>query len=135
MPSSPPPKTNPLHKYSVQKTLGQGSFGKALLVRRSGSAKPSLFVMKEIQIGHLSKKEKATSIAEASVLASMHHSNICSYVESFLNPPANTILYIVSDRHSRPHTRPHKRLHTRTSGQELMVQEREQGGSVLSACI
>ena len=31
------------------------------------------------------------------VLASMHHSNICSYVESFLNAPRNDILYIVMD--------------------------------------
>ena len=31
------------------------------------------------------------------VLASMHHSNICSYVESFLNAPKNDILYIVMD--------------------------------------
>jgi len=31
------------------------------------------------------------------VLASMHHSNICSYVESFLNAPKNNVLYIVMD--------------------------------------
>mmetsp|Transcript_17448 Transcript_17448/g.36058 ORF Transcript_17448/g.36058 Transcript_17448/m.36058 type:complete len:988 (-) Transcript_17448:13-2976(-) len=90
------PRVDQLSKYSVIKTLGQGSFGKALLVKIKG-AKPQYFVMKEIQIGHLSKKEKATSIAEATVLASMHHSNICSYVESFLNAPKNNILYIVMD--------------------------------------
>lgn len=97
------PADHPLSKYSVCKTLGQGSFGKALLVklRKRGSSSShgsqSYFVMKEIQIGHLSKKEKEASIAEATVLASMHHSNICSYVESFLNPPKNNILYIVMD--------------------------------------
>ena len=58
------PRVDQLSKYSVIKTLGQGSFGKALLVKIKG-AKPQYFVMKEIQIGHLSKKEKATSIAEA----------------------------------------------------------------------
>jgi len=58
------PQPSQLSKYSVCKTLGQGSFGKALLVKLKG-AKPQYFVMKEIQIGHLSKKEKETSIAEA----------------------------------------------------------------------
>ncbi|GMI15704.1 hypothetical protein TrLO_g14057 [Triparma laevis f. longispina] len=84
-----------LAKYSIEKTLGAGSFGKALLVKVKGTNK--FFVMKEIQIGHLSKKEKEASVAEATVLASMHHSNICSYVESFLNAPKNSILYIVMD--------------------------------------
>lgn len=57
-------KASQLNKYQICKTLGQGSFGKALLVKIKG-AKTQYFVMKEIQIGHLSKKEKATSIAEA----------------------------------------------------------------------
>jgi serine/threonine protein kinase len=83
---------SPLQKYTITKTLGSGSFGKALLVKLKASTS-QYFVMKEIQIGHLSKKEKQASVAEATVLASMHHSNICSYVESFLNnTKAPTIL-------------------------------------------
>ena len=58
------PKSSQLSKYQICKTLGQGSFGKALLVKIKGN-KQQYFVMKEIKIGHLNKKEKATSIAEA----------------------------------------------------------------------
>jgi NIMA (never in mitosis gene a)-related kinase len=90
-----------LSKYQVTKTLGQGSFGKALLVKlkpgHSSSSKTQYFVMKEIQVGHLSKKEKEMTLAEATVLASMSHSNICKYVDHFLNSPQNTTLYIVMD--------------------------------------
>jgi len=83
-----------LSKYTTVKTLGQGSYGKALLVR---SRNGTMYVMKEIQIGHLSNKEKEASVAEATVLSKMHHSNICAYVESFLNQPRNDVLYIVMD--------------------------------------
>ena len=86
-----------LSKYEQVKVLGQGSYGKALLVRSRVNGKPTFFVMKEVQIGHLSNKEKQASVAEATVLAKMHHSNICAYVESFLNPPRNNVLYIVMD--------------------------------------
>ena len=64
----PPPWPPPHSLHCLPSPpLTPRSFGKALLVKVKGTNK--FFVMKEIQIGHLSKKEKEASVAEATVLA------------------------------------------------------------------
>jgi NIMA (never in mitosis gene a)-related kinase len=82
-----------MENYKVIKVLGQGSFGKALLVCDKRNKKRK-FVVKEVVIGHLSAVDKAKAEAEADVLKQMKHSNIISYVESFLE---KSNLYIVMD--------------------------------------
>jgi NIMA (never in mitosis gene a)-related kinase len=82
-----------MDKYKTLKVLGQGSFGKALLVCDKRNRKRK-FVVKEVVIGHLSVADKAKAEAEAEVLKQMKHSNIIAYVESFTE---RSNLYIVMD--------------------------------------
>lgn len=82
-----------LKKYRKLKYLGKGSYGAALLVELR--ADPSQkFVIKEIVIGHLKPAEQQAAKNEAEVLHQMNHSNITTYVESFVE---NSKLYIVME--------------------------------------
>jgi NIMA (never in mitosis gene a)-related kinase len=82
-----------LKKYKKIKYLGKGSYGAAILVELR--ADPSQkFVIKEIVIGHLKPAEQQSAKNEAEVLHQMNHSNITSYIESFVE---NSKLYIVME--------------------------------------
>jgi serine/threonine protein kinase len=70
--------------YKKIKYLGKGSYGAALLVEHRASNPPALYVMKEIIIGHLSNDAKTKAKLEAEVLHKMTHSNITTYIESFI---------------------------------------------------
>ena len=70
-----------MHRYKRVQELGRGSFGAAILVRDAAGI---AFVVKEIPIGHLSSLERDATEKEAHLLSQMHHSNIVTYVESFV---------------------------------------------------
>ncbi|XP_072040814.1 serine/threonine-protein kinase Nek1-like isoform X2 [Amphiura filiformis] len=80
------------HKYVKKKKIGEGSFGKALLVVSKADGKE--YVIKEINISKMKRKEREESKKEVSVLKKMRHPNIVSYQESF---EAEGNLYIVMD--------------------------------------
>jgi serine/threonine protein kinase len=71
-----------MDKYVLVRELGRGSYGSAMLVRVA-SDPGQLLVVKQVSIGHLSAKQRASTEKEAHLLSRMHHSNIVSYVESF----------------------------------------------------
>ncbi|XP_045444594.1 serine/threonine-protein kinase Nek3 isoform X4 [Pipistrellus kuhlii] len=71
--------------YAVLRVIGEGSFGRALLVRQEGSNR--MFAMKEIRLSKNSRKE-------AVLLAKMKHPNIVAFTESF---EAEGHLYIVME--------------------------------------
>ena len=88
-----PPAVSQLKKYRKIKYLGKGSYGAAILVElRSDPSKK--YVVKEIIIGHLKPTEQQTAKNEAGVLNKLSHSNITSYIESFVE---NAKLYIVME--------------------------------------
>ncbi|CAH1777895.1 unnamed protein product [Owenia fusiformis] len=70
-----------MDKYQRIKKIGEGSFGKALLVRHKENGKQ--FVIKEINISKMGRKEREDSRKEVAVLAQMNHPNIVFYRESF----------------------------------------------------
>jgi serine/threonine protein kinase len=70
-----------MDKYEIIKELGQGGFGKALLVRDKSTKRK--VVVKEVAMNNLSADNKAKARAEANVLKLMQHDNIVTYVESF----------------------------------------------------
>ncbi|KAK8895083.1 hypothetical protein M9Y10_023525 [Tritrichomonas musculus] len=70
-----------MNKYEIVKTLGQGGYGKANLVRRKTDKK--LFVEKEVRLTSLGPKDREGAIQEAKLLASLKHPYIVEYEESF----------------------------------------------------
>nr|XP_025041364.1 serine/threonine-protein kinase Nek3 isoform X3 [Pelodiscus sinensis] len=80
-----------MEKYAVLKVLGEGSFGRALLVFHKSS--DQRYAMKEIRLPK-SPSEVQNSRKEAILLAKMKHPNIVAYKESF---EADGHLYIVME--------------------------------------
>ncbi|XP_030627992.1 serine/threonine-protein kinase Nek1 [Chanos chanos] len=81
-----------MEKYEKLKKIGEGSFGKAILVKSREDGRQ--YVIKEIGISRMSSKERQESRKEVAVLANMSHPNIVQYKESF---EENGCLYIVMD--------------------------------------
>ncbi|XP_069006843.1 serine/threonine-protein kinase Nek1 isoform X2 [Embiotoca jacksoni] len=81
-----------MDKYEKVKKIGEGSFGKAVLVK--SIADGHQYVIKEIGISGMSSKERQESGKEVAVLANMSHPNIVQYKESF---EEGGCLYIVMD--------------------------------------
>uniref|UniRef100_A0A4W2DCS8 non-specific serine/threonine protein kinase n=1 Tax=Bos indicus x Bos taurus TaxID=30522 RepID=A0A4W2DCS8_BOBOX len=81
-----------MEKYIRVQKIGEGSFGKAILVRSTEDGRQ--YVIKEINISRMSNKEREESRREVAVLANMRHPNIVQYRESF---EENGSLYIVMD--------------------------------------
>ncbi|NXG52556.1 NEK3 kinase, partial [Psilopogon haemacephalus] len=80
-----------MEEYEVLKVLGEGSFGRALLVHHRISDEK--YAMKEIRLPMCSSDEE-NSRREAVLLAKMNHPNIVAYKESF---EADGHLYIVME--------------------------------------
>ncbi|XP_066429639.1 serine/threonine-protein kinase Nek1 isoform X2 [Eleutherodactylus coqui] len=81
-----------MNKYARVSKIGEGSFGKAILVKSKEDGKQ--YVIKEISISKMSNKEREESRREVAVLANMKHPNIVQYRESF---EESGCLYIVMD--------------------------------------
>ncbi|NXI62223.1 NEK3 kinase, partial [Anseranas semipalmata] len=80
-----------MEEYEVLKVLGEGSFGRALLVHHKSSDQK--YAMKEIRLP-MSSSDVENSRKEAILLAKMKHPNIVAYKESF---EADGHLYIVME--------------------------------------
>jgi NIMA (never in mitosis gene a)-related kinase len=70
------------HGYKLLKTIGQGSFGKAILVQNE--ANNSQLVCKMVDISKSSPSERAEIAKEAKILANFKHPYVVRYRESFL---------------------------------------------------
>ncbi|XP_037530324.1 serine/threonine-protein kinase Nek1 [Nematolebias whitei] len=81
-----------MDKYEKVKKIGEGSFGKAILVKSKEGGRQ--YVIKEIGISGMSSKERQESRREVAVLANMSHPNIVQYKESF---EEGGCLFIVMD--------------------------------------
>jgi serine/threonine protein kinase len=71
--------------FKIDKVIGEGSFGKALLCRRKDDYKRC--IIKLISLGHLSPKEARQTQQEASLLERLNHPNIVSFWDSFVIGP------------------------------------------------
>ncbi|XP_010628151.1 serine/threonine-protein kinase Nek1 isoform X2 [Fukomys damarensis] len=81
-----------MEKYVRLQKIGEGSFGKAILVKSTEDGRQ--YVIKEINISGMSSKEREESRREVAVLANMKHPSIVQYRESFEEDGS---LYIVMD--------------------------------------
>ena len=73
--------SSPLVNYEVIKTLGEGGYGQALLVKDKKDGQR--YVMKKVRLTALKPKDRAEALREAQVLASLRCDNIVQYKESF----------------------------------------------------
>uniref|UniRef100_A0A667Y299 non-specific serine/threonine protein kinase n=1 Tax=Myripristis murdjan TaxID=586833 RepID=A0A667Y299_9TELE len=80
-----------MERYSVHKVIGEGSFGRALLVRCRNSQEE--YVLKEVQLPKNQSKVK-NSRREAILLSRMKHPNIVAFREAF---EADCLLCIVME--------------------------------------
>lgn len=68
-----------MYRYKRLKCLGEGGFGKAILVcDRENRSKQ--YVAKEVRLSHLSQKDIDDARREASFLKGLNHSNVIKYV-------------------------------------------------------
>ncbi|CAF2765027.1 unnamed protein product [Rotaria sp. Silwood2] len=81
-----------MEKYNKIKLIGSGAFGQAWLVQSKEEEKK--FVMKEIKIAKMAKKERDDARKEVKVLSEMKHPYIVSYIESFEDAAS---LFIIMD--------------------------------------
>eukprot|EP01063_Lacrimia_lanifica_P026141 TRINITY_DN3471_c0_g1_i1.p1 TRINITY_DN3471_c0_g1~~TRINITY_DN3471_c0_g1_i1.p1 ORF type:complete len:589 (+),score=214.98 TRINITY_DN3471_c0_g1_i1:212-1978(+) len=71
-----------MEKYTKLKNIGKGNMGSCFLMRHNEDGK--LYVMKQIDLGSMAKRERKQALNEARVLSSLRHPNIINYVDSFL---------------------------------------------------
>jgi NIMA (never in mitosis gene a)-related kinase len=72
----------PAKDYYKVKEIGEGSFGKASLVKNKDGKQ---FVMKTVDTSRMSSKERKGALNEAKVLAALKHPYIVAYRESYMN--------------------------------------------------
>ena len=77
-------------RYKAIRTVGQGSFGAAILVIRDGAP----FIAKEMNIGKMTPQERDSVDSEVKILSALQHPNIIRYEECVT---AGATLYIVME--------------------------------------
>lgn len=71
-----------IRDYEVLRQVGQGSYGRVLLVRKANSGQ--LFAMKVIDKSHVSEQQLVNSTkAELGILAGVSHPNVVRLIEAF----------------------------------------------------
>ncbi|CAL6047888.1 Kinase [Hexamita inflata] len=81
-----------MNNYKEIKTLGKGSFGRAVLVQEISTGKQ--YVMKIIQVSAMKPQEREEALLESKILEKLDHPNIVAYKESFTD---QRYLYIVME--------------------------------------
>ena len=71
-----------MEAYSIGSLLGQGAFGKALLVSRKSDG--AELAMKQMAYSAMSAAEQKASLHEVSLLSRLKHPNIIGYHDAFL---------------------------------------------------
>ncbi|KAL6100548.1 nek5 [Pungitius sinensis] len=72
-----------MNNYEVIRQIGEGAFGKAFLVRDKGGGGDGRRVVKQINLGKMSAREKESSKKEVTLLSKMKHPNIVAFFSSF----------------------------------------------------
>ena len=78
-----------LEDYGLIKILGRDVSGSFSLVKKLKDN--TLYRMKKVELGSLSKKEKENSFKEVKSFVSLEHKNIIEYKEAFFDKKSNTL--------------------------------------------
>lgn len=81
-----------VNDYSIQKVIGEGSYGRALLATDKQDGQ--LIVVKEISFANLTEQERNDARKETMILSLLKHPNIIGYKGSFLD---KNIFHIIMD--------------------------------------
>lgn len=71
-----------MDKFTKVRNIGKGNMGACALARNNEDGK--YYVIKQVDLTRMSKKERQQSLNEARVLSSLKHPNVINYVDSFL---------------------------------------------------
>eukprot|EP00903_Cladosiphon_okamuranus_P008755 g8387.t1 len=84
-----------MDRYRVDKVVGKGSFGQAILCSRIADGKAC--IVKQVDTSKLPSKARREASKEATLLAKLSHPNIVGFWESFFDGPSRDVLCIVMD--------------------------------------
>ena len=73
-----------IENYRILKIVGEGSYGKAMLATERETERKC--IIKRIELGKMSKKERRSVQLESLVLSRLSHPNIVGYYDSFTGP-------------------------------------------------
>ncbi|AIN96717.1 protein kinase, putative [Leishmania panamensis] len=82
-----------MDKYTKVKTIGKGNMGTCTLARNNEDGK--YYVIKQVDLTRMSKKDRQQSLNEARVLSSLRHPNIINYVDSFLARKSDNLCIVM----------------------------------------
>lgn len=71
-----------MEKFTKVKNIGKGNMGACALARNNEDGR--YYVIKQVDLAKLNKKERQQSLNEAKVLSSLRHPNVINYIDSFL---------------------------------------------------
>uniref|UniRef100_A0A7S1QFW0 non-specific serine/threonine protein kinase n=1 Tax=Neobodo designis TaxID=312471 RepID=A0A7S1QFW0_NEODS len=71
-----------MERYTKVRNIGKGNMGACTLARNNEDGRH--YVIKQVDLGKLNKKERQQSLNEAKLLSSLRHPNVINYVDSFL---------------------------------------------------
>lgn len=69
--------------------IGDGAYSSVYKVKRIEDG--AQYALKKVKLDHLSEKEKENAINEVRILASIHHPNIISYKEAFIDHKSQSL--------------------------------------------
>ena len=79
--------------FEILSELGYGSFGIVYKVRRKSDG--IIYALKKVNLSQLKPKEKANSLNEIRILASINNKNIIQYKESFFDKITNSLCLVM----------------------------------------
>ncbi|ESL05504.1 protein kinase [Trypanosoma rangeli SC58] len=82
-----------MDKFTKVRHIGKGNMGACALVRNNEDGK--CYVIKQVDLGRLSRKERQQSLNEAHLLSSLQHPNIINYVDSFLSKKSDHLCIVM----------------------------------------
>ncbi|KPA77376.1 putative protein kinase [Leptomonas pyrrhocoris] len=82
-----------MDKYTKVKAIGKGNMGTCTLARNNEDGQ--CYVIKQVDLTRLSKKDRQQSLNEARVLSSLRHPNIINYVDSFLARKSDSLCIVM----------------------------------------
>ncbi|AYU77402.1 protein kinase [Leishmania donovani] len=82
-----------MEKYTKVKNIGKGNMGTCTLARNNEDGK--YYVIKQVDLTRMSKKDRQQSLNEARVLSSLRHPNIINYVDSFLARKSDNLCIVM----------------------------------------
>ena len=78
-----------IQDFTIQKTLGRGSFGSVYLVLRKKDQK--IYALKTVIFENLTKRDQENSLNEVRILASINHPNVIGYKEAFWDEKGSSL--------------------------------------------